>query len=99
MTNVDLTAEQQFLAEKEARAIHELKGDAQLNQIRLLVNHCLTADSVIEELQQHAIHADCVVLELLNRLEEIGVCIAEADDDDDDFLEEESGFYTDGYIY
>ena len=102
MTNVDLTPHQQFLAEKEARALHALKGDERLNQIRMLVNHCLTADEVIEGLQEHAIHADAVILELLNQLEEIGVCIAEAKaeaDADEDFFEEEYGFDDDDYTH
>ena len=101
MTNVDLSADQQFLAEKEARALHALKGDERLNQIRLLVNHCIAADEVIEGLQEHAIHADAVVMELLNQLEEIGVCIAEAKADEDvsDFLREEYGFDDDDYTH
>ena len=100
MTNVDLTPDQQFLAEKEARALHALKGDERLNQIRMLVNHCIAADEVIEGLQEHAIHADAVILELLNQLEEIGVCIAEAkaDDDDDEFLKEDYLFDIDDYF-
>ena len=96
----DLPTDQLFLAEKEARALHALKGDEQLSQLRMLVNHCLTADSVIEDLQQHAIHADAVVLELLNQLEEVGVLIAEAkaDADDDEFLKEDYVFDIDDYF-
>ena len=101
MTNVDLTAEQLFIAEKEIRYLQGLEGEELSLRIRSLVHHCMAADEVIENLQQHAIHADAVVMELLNQLEEIGVCIAEAKADadiDDDFFEEEYGFDIDDYF-
>ena len=99
--NPDLSPEQLFAAEKEIRYLKSIDGDELDVRLRSLVHHCMVADEVIENLQQHAIHADAVVLELLNQLEEIGVCIAEAKADEDvsDFLREEYGFDTDDYTH
>jgi len=92
VTNVDLTAEKLFAAEKAIRYLQSIDGDELDERLRSLVYHCITADEVIENLQEHAVHADAVVMELLNQLEEIGVCIAEAkaDADADDYY-----YYTD----
>ena len=98
--NPDLSPEQLFAAEKEIRYLKSIDGDELDVRLRSLVHHCMLADEVIENLQQHAIHADAVVLELLNQLEEIGVCIAEAkaDADDDEFLKEDYVFDIDDYL-
>ena len=100
MTNVDLTPEQLFAAEKAIRYLQSIDGDELDERLRSLVHHCMIADEVIENLQQHAIHADAVVLELLNQLEEVGVLIAEAkaDADDDEFLKEDYVFDIDDYL-
>jgi hypothetical protein len=95
VTNVDLTPEQLFAAEKAIRYLQSIDGDELDERLRSLVHHCMIADEVIENLQQHAIHADAVVMELLNQIEEVGVCIAEAKADadiDEDFFKEEYGF-------
>jgi len=100
VTNVDLTPEQLFAAEKAIRYLQSIDGDELDERLRSLVHHCMIADEVIENLQQHAIHADAVVLELLNQLEEVGVLIAEAkaDADDDEFLKEDYVFDIDDYF-
>ena len=92
ITNVDLSPEQLFAAEKVIRYLKSVDEEELYERLRSLVYHCITADEVIEGLQEHAVHADAVVLELLNQLEEIGVCIAEAkaDADADDYY-----YYTD----
>ena len=92
ITKADLSPEQLFAAEKEVRYLKSVEGEELDVRLRSLVHHCMLADEVIENLQEHAVHADAVVMELLNQLEEIGVCIAEAkaDADADDYY-----YYTD----
>jgi len=96
-TNVQLTAEQLFAVEKEVRYLQSVKGEELEERIRSLVEHCMLADVVIEGLQDHAIHTDFVIMELLNQLEEEGVGIAEAKVDADvvRFLKVAYAFDTD----
>ena len=96
-TNVQLTAEQLFSVEKEVRYLQSVKGEELEERIRSLVEHCMLADVVIEGLQDHAIHTDFVIMELLNQLEEEGVGIAEAKVDADvvKFLKLAYAFDTD----
>ena len=96
-TNVQLTPEQLFTVEKEVRYLQSVKGEEFEERIRSLVEHCLIADVVIEGLQDHAIHTDFVIMELLNQLEEEGVGIAEAKVDADvvRFLKVAYAFDTD----
>ena len=96
-TNVQLTPEQLFSVEKEVRYLKSIEGDELDVRIRSLVEHCMMADVVIEGLQDHAIHTDFVIMELLNQLEEEGVGIAEAKVDADvvRFLKVAYAFDTD----
>ena len=100
-TNVQLTAEQLFSVEKEVRYLQSVKGEELEERIRSLVEHCMLADVVIEGLQDHAIHTDFVIMELLNQLEEVDVFIeeVEASVDENEFLEEEYSYAEDDYTH
>ena len=67
---------QQLTAETEARNIHKLAHDAQLDVLRTLMNCIVHADQDIRTLQQQVWHAETIIQELL--------CQLDAEDEDDD---------------
>lgn len=69
----DLTLTQQLAVETEARNIHQLDHDSQLDVLRTLMRCIVQADKDIATLQENVWHAEQVIQELLCLLpDEVG---------------------------